>query len=394
MPTFRINGQIVSEGEYYQNRQKLQNERKTAARMGIGLDRIGEFGSIQNVLAHRAQIHLDQTKKSQEQDRTRRNLIRQGEGYKAYGFASQADLNYWANKQPEPSQMKYEWVNKDGSLVRVNPIWGPAGCRTPLSGAKLVPTGEYFINTDAAKISMAKSAVDEIANYSGTKTQTFSYPAQTVSSAIKTPSPSYSAPINSPKTQTQNYSQQTPTTNYGTTPPSIDPALKITNTLIYKGSSTSVGDIILGQGYMNGREGNDQITGSTLNDLIYGGAGNDYIISGGGNDYIYGEAGDDLINMQNNGNCKSYADGGAGFDKFFLNNKHGGYVTIQNYNPKEDQVDTSACGRGAVGGLRLGSSGSIEILSKNSNTIALLEGSGYSLTGDLKTDCKNLGIVG
>ena len=271
MPTFRINGQIVSEGEYYQNRQKLQNERKTAARMGIGLDRIGEFGSIQNVLAHRAQIHLDQTKKSQEQDRTRRNLIRQGEGYKAYGFASKADLNYWANKQPEPSQMKYEWVNKDGSLVRVNPIWGPAGCRTPLSGAKLIPTGEYFINTDAAKISMAKSAVDEIANYSGTKTQTFSYPAQTVSSAIKTPSPSYSAPINSSKTQTQGVIHYTHPTIYvyGTTPPPIDPALKITNTHIYQGRSTMGNDIILGQGYMNGHEGNDQIIGSAGNDLIY-----------------------------------------------------------------------------------------------------------------------------
>ena len=389
MPTFRINGQIVSKGEYYQNRQKLQNKRKTAARMGIGLDRIRTFGSIQNVLARREQNDLDQIKKSQEQDRTKRNLIRQGEGYKAYGFASQADLNYWANKQPEPSQMKYEWVNKDGSLVRVNPIWGPAGCRTPLSGTKLIPTGEYFINTDAAKISMAKSAVAEIANYSGTKTQTFSYTEQTVSSAIKTPSPSYSAPINSPKTQTQNYSQQTPTTNYGTTPPSIDPALKITNTVIRLGSPTSGSDIIGGQGYINGYEGNDQIIGSTGNDLMYGGAGNDYIISGGGNDYIYGEAGDDIINMQNTG--KSYADGGAGFDKFLLNNS-GGYVTIQNYNPKEDLVDATACG--TVGELRLGSSGSIEILSKNSNPIACLEGSGYSLTGDLKTDCKNLGIVG
>ena len=389
MPTFRINGQIVSKGEYYQNRQKLQNKRKTAARMGIGLDRIRTFGSIQNVLARREQNDLDQIKKSQEQDRTKRNLIRQGEGYKAYGFASKADLNYWANKQPEPSQMKYEWVNKDGSLVRVNPIWGPAGCRTPLSGTKLIPTGEYFINTDAAKISMAKSAVAEIANYSGTNAQTFGYPAQIVSSAIKTPSPSYSAPINSPKTQTQNYSQQTPTTNYGTTPPSIDPALKITNTVIRLGSPTSGSDIIGGQGYINGYEGNDQIIGSTGNDLMYGGAGNDYIISGGGNDYIYGEAGDDIINMQNTG--KSYADGGAGFDKFLLNNS-GGYVTIQNYNPKEDLVDATACG--TVGELRLGSSGSIEILSKNSNPIACLEGSGYSLTGDLKTDCKNLGIVG
>ena len=383
MPIFKLNGQIVTQAKY---EAKMAHASKT-----IGIGRIGEFGSIQNFLARQEQNDLDQIKKSHEQDRTRRNLIRQGEGYKAYGFASKADLNYWANKQPKPSQMKYEWVNKDGSLVGVNPIWGPAGCRTPLSGAKLVPTGEYFINTDAAKISMAKSAVAEIANYSGTKTQTFSYPAQTVSSAIKTPSPSYSAPINSPKTQTQNYSQQTPTTYYGTTPPSIDPALKITNTLIYKGSSTSGRDIILGQGYMNGREGTDQITGSTLNDLIYGGAGDDYIISGGGNDYIYGEAGDDIINMQNTG--KSYADGGAGFDKFILNNS-GGYVTIQNYNPKEDQVDTSACGRGAVGGLRLGSSGSIEIFTKDGNTIACLEGSGYSLTGDLKTDCKNLGIVG
>lgn len=393
MPAFRINGQIVTEGQYYQNQQKSRDEHKKAARLGIGLEKISQFGSIQNAMARMKQDDLNEIKKSNENDRTKRNLISQGEGYKAYGFSSNADMKYWANKTPEPSQMKYVWVNKDGSLVSNEPVWGAAGCRTPISyPSKLIPTGEYFINTDAAKISMAKSAVAEIANYSGTKTQTFGYPAQTVSSAIKTPSSSYSAPINSSGTQTQNYSQQTPTTNYGTTPPPIDPALKITSTLIYKGSSTSGGDIILGKGYMNGREGNDHITGSTLNDLIYGGAGNDHIISGGGNDYIYGEAGDDLINMLNTG--ISYADGGAGFDKFFLNNKSGSYVTIQNYNPKEDQVDTSACGAGVVGGLRLGSSGPIEILFKNSNAIAYLEGSGYNLTGDLKTDCKNLGIVG
>jgi Ca2+-binding RTX toxin-like protein len=180
---------------------------------------------------------------------------------------------------------------------------------------------------------------------------------------------------------------------YGT-PQRIDPTLKISNTLISEGSSTNVHDTIIGQGYMNGYEGDDIITGSQGNDLIYGGSGNDIITAGGGSDYIYGEEGDDIINLKNIGTSYkgggiSFADGGAGFDKFILNS-YNGYAKIMAYNPKEDRVDASECG---VIGLRLGSSGSIEILSKNSNTIACLEGSGYSLTGNLQTDCKNLGII-
>lgn len=189
--------------------------------------------------------------------------------------------------------------------------------------------------------------------------------------------------------QTQTTSSAYPANRYGTVTNPIPAQYFYADNFIFRGSATNGNDSIIGQGRIDGLEGDDLITGSQGNDIILGGGGNDQIDSGGGCDRIYGGFGNDIIRLRNTGGvCE--ADGGAGFDKFILSSGNG-YAKILNYNPKEDQVDASQCG---VGGLRLGSSGSIEILSKNSNTIALLEGSGYSLTGNLKTDCKNLGIVG
>ena len=128
---------------------------------------VAQAGGIDNYFKRQGQADKSRALASAAHVQAIRNLDAQGQAYKAFGYSSQAELEYWANKQPEPSQKKYEFVNPDGKLVNPALGWGAAGCRTPFSDASLVPTGEYFINTDAAEISRAKSAVAEIASYSG-----------------------------------------------------------------------------------------------------------------------------------------------------------------------------------------------------------------------------------
>ena len=156
---------------------------------------------------------------------------------------------------------------------------------------------------------------------------------------------------------------------------------------IYSGRSTNGNDVITGQGYIDGGEGDDKIIGSAGSDLIYGGAGNDVITSGSGRDYIFGGAGNDIIDLRNSG--VSTADGGTGIDTFILGK--GNCSNIQGYNPKEDRIDARECG---IGDLRM-QNGSIYIIAhgERGTSIALLEGIGYQLTGNLKTDCQNLGIT-
>ena len=208
------------------------------------------------------------------------------------------------------------------------------------------------------------------------------YIRPTTSSALKMPSPSYLAPDYS-----SGYKNSYPSTNYGATPPPTNPSLNIASTLIYKGNSTNGADSITGQGYINGYEGDDYITGSSKNDLIYGGAGNDRIISGGGNDHIYAGTGDDVIDMRRNTGI-SYANGGAGKDTFAVDVGQG-YTNIEVYNPKEDRLDARACGIAALSSM----SGNIKVTSSSGDVIAILQGSGYNLTGNLANDCSKLGIM-
>ena len=157
---------------------------------------------------------------------------------------------------------------------------------------------------------------------------------------------------------------------------------------IYSGRSTNGNDVITGQGYIDGGEGDDKIIGSAGSDLIYGGAGNDVITSGRGRDYIFGGAGNDIIDLRNSG--VSTADGGTGIDTFILGKGNGS--AIQGYNPKEDRIDARECG---IGDLRM-QNGSIYIIAhgeRGGSSIAWLEGISYQLTGNLKTDCQNLGIT-
>ena len=212
--------------------------------------------------------------------------------------------------------------------------------------------------------------------------QNSAYLTPSAPSASKTPSPSYLA-SNLASVSKSPY----PSTNYGVTPPPINPSLNIASTLIYKGNSTNGADSITGQGYINGYEGDDYITGSSKNDLIYGGAGNDRIISGGGNDRIYAGAGDDVIDMQRNTGI-SYANGGAGKDTFVVDFGQG-YTNIEVYNPKEDRLDARACGVAALSSM----SGNIKVTSSSGDVIAILQGSGYNLTGNLANDSSNLGIM-
>lgn len=159
-------------------------------------------------------------------------------------------------------------------------------------------------------------------------------------------------------------------------------------TKIYSGRSTNGNDVITGQGYIDGGEGDDKIIGSAGSDLIYGGAGNDVITSGRGRDYIFGGAGNDIIDLRNSG--VSTADGGTGIDTFILGKGNGS--AIQGYNPKEDRIDARECG---IGDLRM-QNGSIYIIAhgeRGGSSIAWLEGISYQLTGNLKTDCQNLGIT-
>lgn len=196
-------------------------------------------------------------------------------------------------------------------------------------------------------------------------------------------------PLSSTKTQNFNYK---PTSEFKKETTPLTPLQKIQQglvTKIHSGRSTNGNDIITGQGYIDGGGGDDKIIGSASNDLIYGGAGNDVINSGLGSDYIFGGDGNDTIDRRNAGICT--ADGGAGIDTFILG-KGPGYTKIQGYNPKEDRIDARECG---IGDLRM-QNGSIYIIAygeRGGSSIASLEGTDYKLTGNLKTDCQNLGIT-
>jgi hypothetical protein len=201
-------------------------------------------------------------------------------------------------------------------------------------------------------------------------------------------SPGLNRPLSSTKSQNLNY-EPTPAPKKETTGlTDLRLFQQSLVTKIYSGRSTNGNDIITGQGYMDGGEGNDKIIGSASNDLIYGGAGDDVIIPGKGRDYIFGGAGNDIIDLRNSG--VSTADGGTGIDTFILGKGFGS--TIQGYNPKEDRIDARECG---IGDLRI-NAGSISIIAygeRGGSSIACLEGTGYKLTGNLKTDCQNLGIT-
>jgi len=221
-------------------------------------------------------------------------------------------------------------------------------------------------------------------------------PMQFSASTVKTPSSSYLAqqssltalqkPIQFPASTVK-----TPSSSYLAQQSSLTAVQRHQQSLvnkIYSGRSTNGNDVITGQGYIDGGEGDDKIIGSAGSDLIYGGAGNDVITSGRGRDYIFGGAGNDIIDLRNSG--VSTADGGTGIDTFILGKGNGS--AIQGYNPKEDRIDARECG---IGDLRM-QNGSIYIIAhgeRGGSSIAWLEGISYQLTGNLKTDCQNLGIT-
>jgi Ca2+-binding RTX toxin-like protein len=72
--------------------------------------------------------------------------------------------------------------------------------------------------------------------------------------------------------------------------------------------------------FINGRGGNDSLTGGTGNDVIYGGGGNDTVYGGTGNDYLSGGAGDDTVYGETGndtiygGDGNDYVEGESGDD--------------------------------------------------------------------------------
>ena len=217
--------------------------------------------------------------------------------------------------------------------------------------------------------------------------QDFTYTAGNTTKPIHFIAPPHSANLTPQSSSTIN----TPSSSYLAQQSSLTAVQRHQQSLvnkIYSGRSTNGNDVITGQGYIDGGEGDDKIIGSAGSDLIYGGAGNDVITSGRGRDYIFGGAGNDIIDLRNSG--VSTADGGTGIDTFILGKGNGS--AIQGYNPKEDRIDARECG---IGDLRM-QNGSIYIIAhgeRGGSSIAWLEGISYQLTGNLKTDCQNLGIT-
>jgi Ca2+-binding RTX toxin-like protein len=72
------------------------------------------------------------------------------------------------------------------------------------------------------------------------------------------------------------------------------------------------GGSLSGVTYVDGRAGNDRITGSHYRDVLFGGDGDDTLIGLGGNDSLFGGAGVDSLN---GGIGSDYLDGGPGVDR-------------------------------------------------------------------------------
>jgi hypothetical protein len=162
MATYRIDGRVVSQYEYNQKQQSYRDERTKAARLGIGIEMIGMYGGIQQAIDAQSRLARERDARATERFMTEQRLIAQGEAYKAYGFSSQAELNYWANKTPEAPTKQYQWVNNDGSLLNPALAGGPAGCRGLYSDAKLVPTGQLLSSENNSKILTAQIAQSQI----------------------------------------------------------------------------------------------------------------------------------------------------------------------------------------------------------------------------------------
>ena len=96
--------------------------------------------------------------------------------------------------------------------------------------------------------------------------------------------------------------------------------------------------------FMNGRGGNDKLTGGSKNDKLEGNDGKDKLDGGSGNDELQGGKGNDTL-IGANGNDKFEDDegknvftGGKGDDLFIIDDDDDGFVKVTDFNSKEDKL--------------------------------------------------------
>ena len=90
----------------------------------------------------------------------------------------------------------------------------------------------------------------------------------------------------------------------------------------------------LGHDTLNGGNGNDSCYGGNGHDFLFGSKGNDKLHGGNGNDEIIGGHGKDTLI---GGSGKDVLTGGPGKDLFALE-KGKGFVTIKDYDPRQDKL--------------------------------------------------------
>jgi hypothetical protein len=131
---------------------------------------VAQAGGVEGYFARQNAADQARIARSTEQSLTIKRLTSQGEAYKAYGYSSQAELDYWASATPNPQPI-YQWVDSQtGRLINTDTRGMPA-CFNPLKNAIAVPTGRVSYSSYDINAITAKAAATELATYTGTVTQ-------------------------------------------------------------------------------------------------------------------------------------------------------------------------------------------------------------------------------
>ena len=102
-----------------------------------------------------------------------------------------------------------------------------------------------------------------------------------------------------------------------------------------------------GDDLLSGGNGTDWISGNSGNDTLIAGRGEDDLDAGEGNDVLYGSAEEDRAWLHGDegddtlyGGANDFVEGGAGADRFVLDDPGTGSVpTIGDYNGAEDRIE-------------------------------------------------------
>lgn len=135
--------------------------------------------------------------------------------------------------------------------------------------------------------------------------------------------------------------------------------------------------------YIDGRGGNDHVTGSSYDDMLLGGAGNDIILAGNGNDLVTGGSGNDLLYGEDGvdalfgGDGNDVLIGGAGGD----NLQGGGGSDYATYSGTLNSYSLARTGQYT---MTVGSSSNVDAISPDTLTSieALALADGHMIYGD------------